>query len=123
MQKKFKENSFTLDDYLMQFDKMKSMGNMQQMVSMIPGLAGKLKGQDLEIDEQKMARTNAIILSMTAKERKNPDLIKSSQKKRIAAGSGTSIQDVNSLLKQFAQTKELMNKMAGMGKRGFKMPF
>ena len=123
MQKKFKENSFTLDDYLMQFDKMKSMGNMQQMVSMIPGLAGKLKGQDLEIDEQKMARNKAIILSMTAKERKNPDLIKSSQKKRIAAGSGTSIQDVNSLLKQFAQTKELMNKMAGMGKRGFKMPF
>ena len=123
MQKKFKENSFTLDDYLMQFDKMKSMGNMQQMVSMIPGLAGKLKGQDLEIDETKMARTKAIILSMTAKERKNPDLIKSSQKKRIAAGSGTSIQDVNSLLKQFAQTKELMNKMAGMGKRGFKMPF
>lgn len=123
MQKKFKENSFTLDDYLMQFDKMKSMGNMQQMVSMIPGLAGKLKGQDLEIDEQKMARTKAIILSMTAKERKNPDLIKSSQKKRIAAGSGTSIQDVNSLLKQFAQTKELMNKMAGMGKRGFRMPF
>ncbi|MGN0788501.1 MAG: signal recognition particle protein [Christensenellales bacterium] len=123
MQKKFKENSFTLDDYLMQFDKMKSMGNMQQMVSMIPGLAGKLKGQDLEIDESKMARTKAIILSMTPKERKNPDLIKSSQKKRIAAGSGTSIQDVNSLLKQFAQTKELMNKMAGMGKRGFKMPF
>ncbi|MGN0771689.1 MAG: signal recognition particle protein [Christensenellales bacterium] len=123
MQKKFKENSFTLDDYLMQFDKMKSMGNMQQMVSMIPGLAGKLKGQDLEIDENKMARTKAIILSMTAKERKNPDLIKSSQKKRIAAGSGTSIQDVNSLLKQFAQTKDLMNKMSGMGKRGMKLPF
>lgn len=123
MQRKFKENSFTLEDYLLQFEKMKSMGNIQQMISMIPGLSGKLKGQDLDIDEKKIAQTKAIILSMTVKERQNPDIIKSSHKRRIAAGSGTSIQDVNALLKQFVQTKDMMNKMNNMGKRGMRFPF
>ncbi len=123
MQKKLKENSFTLEDYLVQFEKMKSMGNIQQMIGMIPGLSGKLKGQDLDIDEKKVAQTKAIILSMTPRERQNPDIIKSSQKRRIAAGSGTSIQDVNALLKQFAQTKDMMSKMNNMGKRGMRLPF
>ena len=118
MQKKFKENTFTLDDYLVQFEKMKSMGNMQQMLQMVPGLAQRVKG-DIEIDEKQLDRTKAIILSMTKKERENPDLIKSSNKKRIAAGSGTQIQDVNQLLKQFAQMREMMNRIQNMGKRGF----
>ena len=118
MQKKFKENTFTLDDYLVQFEKMKSMGNMQQMLQMVPGLAQRVKG-DIEIDEKQLDRTKAIILSMTKKERENPDLIKSSNKKRIAAGSGTSIQDVNQLLKQFSQMREMMNRIQNMGKRGF----
>ena len=118
MQKKFKENSFTLDDYLVQFEKMKSMGNMQQMIQMVPGLAGRVKG-DIEIDEKQIERTKAIILSMTKAERENPDIIKSSNKKRIAAGSGTQIQDVNQLLKQFAQMREMMNRIQNMGKRGF----
>ena len=118
MQKKFKENTFTLDDYLVQFEKMKSMGNMQQMLQMVPGLAQRVKG-DIEIDEKQIERTKAIILSMTKKERENPDLIKSSNKKRIAAGSGTQIQDVNQLLKQFAQMREMMNRLQNMGKRGF----
>ncbi|MEG1535345.1 MAG: signal recognition particle protein [Clostridia bacterium] len=123
MQRKFKEKSFNLEDYLKQFEKMKSMGNMQQMLQMIPGLSNKLKGQDLEVDEKKLARTKAIILSMTPRERQNPDIIKSSNKKRISKGSGTEIQEVNSLLKQFEQTKEMMNRMSGAGKRGMKMPF
>ena len=118
MQKKFKENTFTLDDYLVQFEKMKSMGNMQQMIQMVPGLAQRVKG-DIEIDEKQLDRTKAIILSMTKKERENPDIIKSSNKKRIAAGSGTTIQDVNQLLKQFAQMREMMNRIQNMGKRGF----
>ena len=118
MQKKFKENTFTLDDYLVQFEKMKSMGNMQQMLQMVPGLAQRVKG-DIEIDEKQLDRTKAIILSMTKKERENPDLIKSSNKKRIAAGSGTSIQDVNQLLKQFSQMREMMNRIQTMCKRGF----
>lgn len=124
MQKKFKENSFTLDDFLTQFEKMKSMGSMQQMLQMVPGLAGKVKG-DIDIDEKQIERTKAIILSMTMKERENPDIIKSSNKKRIAAGSGTSIQEVNTLLKQYFQMKEMMAKLQNMGKRGFggRFPF
>ncbi len=126
MQRKLKTNSFTLDDYLSQFEKMKSMGNMQQMLSMVPGLSGKLKGQDLDIDESKMAHTKAIILSMTKKERTYPETLKSSQKKRIAGGSGTTIQEVNALIKQFSQMQEMMSKMQNMGKRGMrgmKFPF
>ncbi|MBD5100420.1 MAG: signal recognition particle protein [Clostridiales bacterium] len=126
MQEKMKNNSFTLEDYLSQMEKMKSMGDMSQMISMIPGLAGKLGGKNVEIDETKIARSKAIIQSMTIKERQNPELIKSSQKKRIAMGSGTNVQDINALLKQFSQTQEMMQKMTKMGKRGMrgmKLPF
>ncbi len=124
MQRKMRERSFTLEDFLVQFEKMKSMGDIRQMVSMIPGLAGKI-GDNVDIDESRIERMKSIIYSMTPKERQNPDIIKSSHKKRIAAGSGTTIQDVNSLLKQFYQTKEMMNRMANMGKRGFggRFPF
>lgn len=124
MQKKMKNNSFTLEDYLVQMDKMKNMGDMSQMLSMIPGLAGKLNGKNMEVDEAKIAKSKAIIQSMTPKERQNPDMIKSSQKKRIAAGSGTTVQDINSLLKQFSQTQEMMQKMTKRGgMRGMRLPF
>ena len=124
MQRKMRERSFTLEDFLVQFEKMKSMGDLKQMMAMIPGLSSKLGG-DVEIDEKRIDKMKAIIYSMTPKERQNPDGIKSSNKKRIAAGSGTTIQDVNSLLKQFYQTQEMMNRMANMGKRGFggRLPF
>lgn len=108
LEKKFKENSFTLDDYLMQYEQMKKMGGMMDILKMIPG-ANKIKTED--IDEKALDKNKAIILSMTKKERENPELIKGSQKKRIANGSGTSIQEVNSLLKQFEQTKELMKQI------------
>ena len=123
MQRKMREKSFTLDDYLGQFEKMKSMGDMSQVIGMIPGLSGKLKGQDMSVDESKLQQNKAIILSMTKAERANPDIIKGSRKKRIAAGSGTSIQDVNILLKQFTQARDMMSRMSNMGRRGFKMPF
>ena len=123
MQRKMKEKAFTLEDYLVQRDKMKNMGDMSQMLGMIPGLAGKLKGQDLSVDENNMKKVKAMIQSMTPAERQNPDIIKGSHKKRIAAGSGTTIQDINSLLKQFAQVREMMSRMSNMGKRGFRMPF
>ncbi len=126
MQKKLRANSFTLEDYLAQIEKMKSMGDMSQMVSMIPGLAGKLGGKDLQVDESRIAKSKAIIQSMTVKERRNPEIIKSSQKRRIAMGSGTNVQDVNALLKQFAQTQDMMQKMSNMGRkgmRGMKLPF
>lgn len=124
MQRKMRERSFTLEDFLVQFEKMKSMGDLKQMMAMIPGLSSKIGG-DVEIDEKRIDKMKAIIYSMTPKERQNPDGIKSSNKKRIAAGSGTTIQDVNSLLKQFYQTQEMMNRMANMGKRGFggRLPF
>lgn len=123
MQKKFREKTFTLDDYLMQFERVKKMGNMQQMLSMVPGLAGKVKAEDVDIDESKISRTKAIILSMTKYEREHPDTLKSSNKKRIAEGSGTTIQEINSLLKQFYQTQEMMNKLTSMGKKGRGFPF
>lgn len=123
LQKRIKERTFDLNDYLDQFEKMKQMGSMQDMLSMIPGLSSKLKGQNLDIDEKKMARQKAIIQSMTPKERANPSLLKSSHRKRIANGSGTTIQEVNSLLKQFEQTKEMMRRMTS-GKMGrMKLPF
>ena len=123
LQKRIKERIFDLNDYLDQFEKMKQMGSMQDMLSMIPGLSSKLKGQNLDIDEKKMARQKAIIQSMTPKERANPSLLKSSHRKRIANGSGTTIQEVNSLLKQFEQTKEMMRRMTS-GKMGrMKLPF
>ena len=123
MQKKMRENSFTLDDYLQQFDKLKSMGNMKEMLGMIPGMANKLKGADLDVDENKVKRTKAIIQSMTSEERANPEIIKASRRKRIAAGSGTEIQDVNQLLKQFEVTKNMMKQFSGKGKRFGRMPF
>ncbi|MEG2687731.1 MAG: signal recognition particle protein [Clostridia bacterium] len=126
LQKKLKEKSFTLEDYLAQIDSVKKMGNLGDVMNMIPGLQGKLKGGAPEIDEKKMARTKAIIQSMTPKERKFPDNIKASQRKRIAKGSGTSIQEVNQLLKQFELTKDMMTRMSkgGKGMKGMKgLPF
>lgn len=122
LQKKMKENSFTLQDYLVQLESIKKMGNLKDMMAMIPGMS-KLGNQ--EIDEGKIVRTKAIIQSMTPYERSHPDAIKSSQKKRIAVGSGTTIQDINQLLKQFEMSKDMMKKMAGGGgKRRFgKLPF
>ena len=118
MQKKMLENSFTLEDYLTQFESMKKMGGAQALVYMMPGLSGKVK--DGDIDESKIERTKAIILSMTPKERTEPSIINSSRKKRIAAGSGTSVQEINQLLKQFEQTKMLMKQLRS-GKR--RLPF
>lgn len=123
LQKKIKDRSFDLNDFLDQFEKVNKMGNIQDMLGMIPGLGNKLKGQNLEVDEKKVGRMKAVIQSMTEREKANPEIIKSSHKKRIAAGSGTTIQDVNALLKQFEQTKDMMRKLSG-GKRGkFSMPF
>ncbi len=118
MQKKMLENTFTLEDYLVQFESMKKMGGAQAILAMMPGMGGKLKADD--IDEDKIERTKAIILSMTKRERVEPAIINSSRKKRIAAGSGTSVQEINQLLKQFEQTKQVMKQLKS-GKR--RLPF
>lgn len=118
MQKKMLENTFTLEDYLVQFESMKKMGGAQAVLAMMPGMGGKVKADD--IDENRIERTKAIILSMTKRERVEPSIINSSRKKRIAAGSGTSVQEINQLLKQFEQTKQLMKQLKS-GKR--RLPF
>ena len=111
LEKKFRENSFTFDDYLMQLDSIKKMGNIKDVLGMIPGIGSKIK--NLDIDERQLAINKAIIQSMTPAERRNPEIIKASRRQRIANGSGTSIQQVNMLLKQFEQSKEMFKQMRG----------
>ena len=118
MAKKMKENSFDLEDYLTQLNSMKKMGGMRDMLEMLPGMGQKLKGANLEVDEKQLEKTKAIILSMTPKERRNPQILNASRRRRIARGSGTEVQDVNRLLNQFEQTKQMVKKLATG-----KMPF
>ncbi len=127
MAEKLRKNAFTLTDYYEQLGQLKSMGSLSDIAGMIPGLDAKaLSGA--KIDEKAMAHTEAIILSMTPKERENPSLLNSSRKKRIAAGSGTTIVDINRLLKQYEMMKTMTKQMSkgkmpmgfGMGKRGKK---
>lgn len=121
LEKKFRESTFTLSDFLDQFRQIQKMGNIQQLISMIPG-AGSLK--NMEIDEKAMGRTEAIILSMTQKERDHSEILNASRKKRIAAGSGTSVEEVNRLLKQYEQMNKIMKQFTGKGKkRRMKIPF
>ncbi len=122
MEKRFKENVFTLDDYLSQFDMIKKMGGASEILSMLPGMGmGKLKGVSADsIDEKKLERTKAIILSMTKREKRDPSILNYSRKQRIAKGSGTSVQEINQLLKQFDQIKMLMKQLKN-GKR--RLPF
>ena len=120
MAKKMKENTFDLEDYLEQLSNMKKMGSMKDMLDMIPGMSRQLKGQDLNVDERQLEKTKAIILSMTIKERRNPSILNASRRRRIAKGSGTQVQDVNRLLNQFEQTKQMMKRISS-GK--FKFPF
>ena len=117
MERKIREASFTLDDFLVQFKQLKKMGNLEQLLSMMPGVnAGALK--DANIDEKQVSRTEAIILSMTPRERTNPDLLNGSRRKRIAKGAGTTVEEVNRLLRQFEQTKKMMKQFSSMEKRG-----
>lgn len=130
LQKKIKNQEFNFDDFLSQLQQMKNMGPLDDILAMIPGVNSKqLKG--LKVDEKDMKHTEAIIQSMTKRERAMPSLINGSRRKRIAAGSGTSVQDVNRLLKQFEDMKKMMKQFSSMEKmmkkRGgggrFKFPF
>ena len=129
MEQKLKKASFGFDDYLESMNQMKNMGGISSVLNMLPGLGNKAKDIEGMIDEKDMARKEAIILSMTPKERANPDLLNPSRKKRIAQGAGVDIAEVNRMVKQFDQTRKMMKQMPGMlggksGKRGgFKLPF
>ena len=127
LERKMREQTFTLEDFLSQMHQLKKMGSLNQLVGMLPGVsASSLK--DAELDEGQMTRIEAIILSMTKKERLRPEIINGSRRKRIAKGSGTTVEDVNKLLKQFEQMKKMMKQFSNMGKRrggfpGMKLPF
>lgn len=119
MEKKMREQTFTLEDFLVQLRQLKKMGNLEQILGMMPGVnASALK--DANIDEKQTAKTEAIVLSMTPKERMDPSVIGGSRRRRIAKGSGTTVEDVNRLLKQFDQMKKLMKQFSG--KRGMRIP-
>ncbi|MEE0968144.1 MAG: signal recognition particle protein [Clostridia bacterium] len=127
LEEKIRKQTFTLDDYLDQFSQIKKMGSMDQIMGMIPGIKPS-QMQDAKIDEKLMARTEAIIKSMTRAEREKPEIIGASRKKRIAAGSGVTVEEVNKLLKQFDQIRKMMKQLAGMnpkklGKLGKRFPF
>ena len=112
MEEKMKSNKFTLQDFYDQMVQMKSMGSMEEILAQMPG-GGNLKG--LKVDEKQMAHTEAIILSMTPREREKPEIIGASRKKRIAAGAGVRVEDVNKLLKSFEQMRKLMKQLSGPG--------
>lgn len=116
MEHKFRENSFTLEDFLAQMDNVKKMGNIDDIIAGMGGMMGKNVKIDGKFDERQMQRNKAILQSMTTFERRNPDEIKASRKRRIADGSGTTIQEINALLKQFEQSKMLMKQFGGGGK-------
>ncbi len=129
LEKKMRTMTFTLEDFLDQMQQIKKMGPIGDLLGMMPGVDSKAL-KDIDIDEKQMGRTEAIIQSMTRKERLDPSIINGSRRKRISAGSGTTIQEVNALLKQFEQMKKMMKMMSDMGKKGkkgglgkFKMPF
>jgi len=128
LEKKMRSQQFTLEDFLEQMQQLKKMGPLNQVLGMIPGLNAKAL-QNVDIDEKKMSHVEAIIKSMTKQERNDPSIINGSRRKRIAAGSGTTIQEVNKLLKDFEEMRKMFKMMAEMGKHGkkglgrFRLPF
>lgn len=129
MEQKFRKNSFGFDDYLESMKQMENMGGLSSVLSMLPGIGSQVKDIDSMVDEKDMARKEAIILSMTPKERSHPEILNPSRKARIARGAGVDIAEVNRMVKQFEQAKKMMKQMPGLmggkgAKRGkFKLPF
>ena len=126
LERKMREQTFSLEDFLMQMRQLKKMGNLEQLLGMMPGMnAGALK--NAQIDEHQMDKIEAIILSMTKEERLKPEIINGSRRKRIANGSGTTVEDINKLLKQFEQMRKMMKQLSGKGARrlmgGMRLPF
>ena len=118
LEKKMRAQTFTLDDFLDQLRQIRKMGGIRGLLKLIPGAS---QINDSQIDEAALGKIEAIICSMTPKEKRNPDILNASRRKRIAAGSGTTVQDVNKLMRQFEDMRAMMKKMTrgGMGKKGF----
>lgn len=125
LEEKLRQNEFTLEDFLEQMDQVRNMGPLDQILGMIPGFAGAGQLKNLQVDEKQLDHIEAIINSMTPEERRKPEIINGSRRRRIARGSGTSIQEVNRLLKQFKQTKKMMKQLSDMprGRKRGRIPF
>lgn len=115
MERKIRQQEFTLEDFMQQMQQMRSMGPLEDLLGMIPGMGKQMKDIKGQVDEKELARVEAIIQSMTSGERRDPSIINGSRKKRIARGSGTRVQEVNRLLKQFEESRKLMKQFADMG--------
>ena len=115
-ERKLREQRFDLEDFLEQLRQVRKLGPLDQLLAMIPGLGGRVR--DLSVDERELRRIEAIIQSMTPEERRHPEIINASRRRRIARGSGTRVQDVNRLLKQFAETQRLMKQVTGAARKG-----
>lgn len=129
MERKMRKDDFNLDDFLDQMQQVKKLGPLEDILGMLPGMGNLKQMKDVKIDEKELGRVEAIIRSMTRKERLNPQIINGSRRKRIAAGSGARIQDVNKLLKQFEEARKMMKRFKDMQKSGrkflggMKLPF
>ena len=123
MQMKMRTATFTFDDFLQQMEQVRKMGPLDQLIDMIPGAGKALKG--VQVDDDAFGHVEAIIKSMTRDERGRPHILNGSRRRRIAKGSGTSIQDVNRMIKQFSMMQKMMKRMSRPGKkgRGMQMPF
>jgi signal recognition particle subunit SRP54 len=122
MESKMREGNFDFEDFLNQMREMRKMGPLENILGMLPGMNKLPAGANLGVDEKAMKRVEAIILSMTPKERRDPDIINSSRKKRIAAGSGTSVQEINRLLNQFRDMRKMMRQLQAMQTGKMKIP-
>ena len=125
LEEKIRKNEFTLEDFMEQMSQVRNMGPMDELLGMIPGMGGAKQLKNLQVDDKQLDHIEAIISSMTPEERRKPDIINGSRRKRIAQGSGCKIQDVNRLLKQFRQTKKMMKQLnsGNMKKGGMNLPF
>jgi signal recognition particle subunit SRP54 len=117
MERKIRQQEFTLEDFKEQMQQVKSMGPLEELLGMIPGMGKQLKNMQISVDEKEIAHIEAIISSMTPRERRNPEILNGSRKKRIARGSGTRVQDVNRLVKQFEESRKMMKQFSDMGKK------
>jgi signal recognition particle subunit SRP54 len=120
---KLERNTFTLEDFLSQMQQLKKMGPIGGLLEMIPGMGGAAKEAQQAVERGELTRVEAIIQSMTVEERRNPDILTASRRRRIARGSGTTLQDVNRLVKQFGEMRKLMKQFSGGGGRRSMLPF
>ncbi|MNI57971.1 Signal recognition particle protein [compost metagenome] len=114
MERKMRNAEFTFEDFLEQMEQVKKLGPLDQIMDMLPGMGKMKQMKDIKVDEKQMGRVEAIVYSMTTQEKQNPDLINHSRRKRIAAGSGTSLADVNRLIKQFDEMRRMMKQFSDM---------